>query len=689
MTGKGWRWFKAVVILLVIASLVCAFMLSQYNDFLFWVMLAVISLISIVYLLSFSSSEKNLYAFMSDMETQINLAASEALFRFPSPAVIVDGEGRIIWTNDYFIDRIGGDELFGTDIRRIVDIDFEALAGKKDTVTQYDTECYRIRALTIEKQDTDGNYITDLTIIYMQDITELYDLRANRTRIVMIMVDNLDDLLSDSKESDRGDVIRSIDQLVEDFAEAHMGIFRKTGSDRYFVLISDEQIEKLTEEKFVPLIDKAHEITVGENSFVTLSVGISDEGHQLAEGERVAKRALEMSQRRGGDQVTIKSGENDFKFFGGNTEGREKNSKIKVREFAADLQDLMEKSDMVVIMGHNKSDLDAVGTAAGLAGAARTLGVNAFVYADQDPNSPGFTDAMPIIDRLRAHLMRDTDLFITEDDALLKFTENSLLVIVDTSNREKLDSRSLYERAKALHRLVYIDHHREAETGIEEPLILLHEPTASSAAEMVTEVIQYFSPVPVMESYYADALLSGITLDTKNFSQKTDVRTFEAAAYLRKIGADTIAVKQLFADSTETQISRAKFIASAYVYKEIYAISKTDDPDIHNINIAASQAADTLLGTVGIKASFAMLPTKKGVKISARTFTGSGINVQLIMEGLKRPGTSDSGGGHLTMAAAELVSVTIPQAEKMLLAKIDELEEKPDEQPQPEEQTDE
>lgn len=662
MTGKGWRAFKLVSIILVTAAMGCAFIVSRYDELTFWIMLAGISAIVLVYLYLFSISSKNLRKFVTEIDEELDLIKKDSLYRFPEPAAVIDRAGTIIWLNEAFAAHIGGEDAYGMNISSIMQTDIAELLEKRSVTVKHGTKYYSISAVETDKAPieiaeavSEDSGDTELTLLCFRDITELTNItdehKRSLTRIMLIMIDNVEEMLSNSKDSDKGHITMQIDRLVEEFVEEHGGIVRKTTADRYFAVISNEQLDILCQEGFRSIMDKAHKIMVGEHNSVTLSIGIGKSDVSLRESESFARQALEMTLGRGGDQVAIKDPK-DFRFFGGNSPGMGKNTKVKTRIFAQSLQSLIEATDNVIIMGHSWGDLDAVGSAAGLAGAIRAMGSNAYVYANENA-----TLAMPIIKRLRDNLDEETDLFIDESSALAMLESNALLIIVDINNKEKLDSPALYQKAS---KVVYIDHHRLVVSCIDNAVLSLHEPYASSAAEMVTEVIEYLTLKKNISCYYADALLSGIMLDTKNFVMKTGVRTFEAAAYLKKLGADTVAVKLLFASSMETEIMRSKFITTTEMYRHCaIAVSTEGSPEIR---VAASQAADEMLSIVDVDASFVIFALPSGSNISARSY--GALNVQIIMEML-------GGGGHQTMAAAQL-SVPPDAAKKLLIEKIDE-----------------
>jgi c-di-AMP phosphodiesterase-like protein len=374
----------------------------------------------------------------------------------------------------------------------------------------------------------------------------------------------------------------------------------------------------------------------------------------LIESETDAKQALDMAQGRGGDQVVVKNG-TEYEFFGGISGGTEKNNKVKTRVVANSILSIAGTSDAIIIMGHKFSDMDCIGAAAGLAGALKIAYPETEIRICTDIEQ---SLAKPIIKRLTDNLPDTEELFITPEESAELITDASLLIIVDTNNKDILESPETYAAAK---KIIVIDHHRQTTHYVDNALLFNIETYASSASEMVTEIIVYINDIKKLSSYYADALLSGIMLDTKNFIMKTGARTFEAAAFLRKLGADTVAVKKLFADDIESIKKRSRLIASAQVYKRCaIAVDEQADKDSR---IASSQAADEMLGIAGADASFVVFKTAAGCSISARSL--GALNVQIIMEKL-------GGGGHHTMAAAQLPDVTPEETRNRLIEAIDE-----------------
>lgn len=422
------------------------------------------------------------------------------------------------------------------------------------------------------------------------------------------------------------------------------GVIRKLENDLFYAVMESRHLHEIMNDRF-RILDEARQIRVNDRMHITFSIGVGDGASSLAESEKFAQQSLDMALGRGGDQAAVKT-ENGFCFFGGASKGVEKKSKTKIRSIALAMQELIENSDQVFLMGHRFGDLDSIGSACGLAGAIQLMQKPAYVVVHRQNCL-----ATPLIQQMEQ--CSDGPAFIEPTEAIAHITENSLLIVVDTHNKEILESVELYQQARYV---IVIDHHRKNVNFIENAVIFHHEPYASSASEMVTEILQYFRMDTEISAAYADALLAGIMLDTKNFVMRAGVRTFEAAAYLRKIGADTVQVKRLFSGTISDYSIRAQIVSHAEMYRN-NAISavKLSCPDVRMI---ASQAADELLNIQGVDASFVLYLEEKGVSISARSM--GNVNVQIIMEQL-------GGGGHQTMAAVQLPGYTIQEAKEQLL----------------------
>ena len=658
MTGKRWTAFKMVSLLLVVVSLACAFSVYEVNEVRFWTLLAITALTALAYLTLFSASQKNLHKFVTEMESQLNLTERDSLYKFPAPAVIVDSEGIIVWYNIAFTEQVYGGDAFGLHITKIIDIDLQKTIENKDTTVNYETGNFRVSAVTTEKLDADSELISDLTLLYFDDISDYISLenRFNdiRPAVIMISVDNYEDILSNEKDSEKSHIMIQIDKLFETYFEGHNSLLKKLSSDRFIAVSEEHDLNGMIEDKF-KILENVRNITVTGKSPITLSIGVGMDAGSILESEREAKQALEMAQGRGGDQAAVKT-ESGFEFFGGVAKGIEKNTKVKTRFVATALTGLVDPCGGVIVMGHRYGDLDSIGAGAGICGAIRRLNPNIGVYMAVDYEK---CLAKPIIDRLNENLTDELPLFISPKDALERMDEDTLLIVVDTHNKDIIESDELYAAAK---NIAVIDHHRQTVNFIDNAVIFHHEPYASSASEMVAELIQYFNGIDKLPSYYADAMLAGIMLDTKDFVMRTGVRTFEAAAFLRKLGADMVAVKGLFANSLDCVRHRSQLISATEIYNRC-GIS-TDESGDSSARVSAAQAADEMLSIEGVDASFVIFKTPDGgVSISARS--RGAMNVQIIMEKL-------GGGGHQTMAAAQFRDMTVHEAKAKLVGAIDE-----------------
>lgn len=657
MTGKRWLAFKLISILLVVVSLASAFSVAESNPTRFWTLLCITALTALAFLVLLSASQKNLHKFVTEMESQLNITERDSLYKFPAPAVIVDNDGIIVWYNIAFTEQVYGNDAFGVHIGSIIDIDLEKTMNNKNVTVDFQSSHFKISAVTTEKRDMESQLISNLTLLYFEDISDYINLETEmndfRPSIMLISIDSYDELLADGKESEKSHILIQIEKLLETYLDEHHGILRKLSAEKFFAIVEDRYINSMINDKF-KIIEEVRSVPVSSKTPITLSIGVGMGSTDLAESEQFARQALEMAQGRGGDQVALKR-EEGYEFFGGVSNGIEKHTKVKTRIVATALSDLIASSGSVLIMGHRNGDMDSVGAGAGLCGAIRILSPDTYVkmVVNLERNL-----AKPLIDRLNDNLTGEEPVFASPEEALEKIDENTLLIVVDTNNKDILDSAEIYNAAK---QVVVIDHHRQVVNYIDNAVIFHHEPYASSASEMVAEIIQYFPGVDKLQSYFADVMLAGIMLDTKDFVMRTGVRTFEAAAFLRKLGADMVAVKGLFANSVDCIQKRSQLLTSAEIYHRC-AIAVDDSAD-ECIRVASAQAADQMLEIVDVDASFVIFRTAQGINISARSL--GAMNVQIIMEKL-------GGGGHQTMAAAQFEDITVFEAKAKLVGAIDE-----------------
>ena len=645
--------FPAVMLilhLLALGVLIPAFLLSNNNSTIINILFAAaIALIfsCIVYTIIYS---RNSMRRISKMNQHLESSAAGFMNSLPAPVAVIDDNRQFVWYNQVFSEKIGlGQDVYGLDFESFVKMDIDIISGNGYGICPINGCIYNVTSEKFEKNDM------SFLVLYFHDDTNYYTIKRDMTEshpnVVIITIDNYDEIMQNAKESEKAQTSVETEKLIENFMSKTNGFIKKTSSNTFFAIIENKHLNEIIEEKF-KILDSARNIKISGKFPLTFSIGVGQGAHSLAESEKIARQCLDMALGRGGDQAVVKT-DNGYRFFGGVSNGVEKRSRSKTRIIANAMQDLISNCERVFIMGHRFGDLDSVGAACGIAGAVINLEKEAYIAVDRSKNL-----AVNLIDKIDTET--EGALFVTPSDAESMIGPNDLLVIVDTHNKDYIESRTLYERARAV---VVIDHHRKTVNFIDNAVIFHHEPYASSASEMVTEMIQYFN-YPNDEkiaSCFADALLSGIMLDTKNFVMRTGVRTFEAAAFLKKLGADTIAVKHLFSNSIDSYRRKTQIVASAKLHNNCAIASadfKSDD-----IRIVAPQAADELLGITDVDASFVIYRTNSTVNISARSL--GGLNVQVIMEQL-------GGGGHQTMAATQLENITIEEAAKALITAIDD-----------------
>ena len=590
------------------------------------------------------------FQYYARIDDELESKMHMSVHSFPMSAVIIDSAGRIVWTNGKFTKEFPDCCEYGMELSNITDIPPADFFTDDGITVRYKDSVYKVFARIPDEDEA-----KELTLLFFKNITDITALETEKKLsqpvVILFMVDGYEELISGCLESERAHVSVQIDKPLEDFAGQTTGVLRKNASDRFIAVIEERHLQEILRNK-VEILDKAREIFVNDRLNVTMSIGIGRTGKTLKESEQFARQALEMALGRGGDQAAVKT-DNGFEFYGGVSKGVERHTKVKTRIIANSLLELVDNADKIFIMGHKYSDLDSVGSSVGLTCAIRNLGKSAWAVCDYSTSL-----AKVLIDRF-PHVDGEEPLFTEPADAMEELTDNSLLIICDTHNPLIIESKELYEKAK---KVVVIDHHRKMVNYIDNAVIFHHEPYASSASEMVTELIQYFGEAGKLRAVQAECLLAGIMLDTKNFVMKTGVRTFEAAAVLRKMGADTITVKKMFSSSIDSYKRKTQIVAEAEIYRKC-AIAPCDFY-ADDLRIVAPQAADELLTIKNVDASFVLFKTMSNeISISARSM--GNLNVQLIMEAL-------GGGGHQTMAGAQLKDVTVNEALDTLKKSIDD-----------------
>ncbi len=585
-------------------------------------------------------SAKNRYKkFLIKTSKKLDFTDQKVLSSFSFPVAVCDGEGYITWCNNIFLNEISKGEIAQADkISKYSDgAEVENFLNDEEISIFVDGRYYTVYGISYRSIGKNYRVLCYFDNTHLKT-TELEYFKS-RPHAVLIEMDNLDGSRSDLKDSELTEIRSRIEAILDEWSESYNSLLKKISEDRYLLVTEKKNFSLMVEEKF-SVLEKVRNyeyknIKVG----ATLSIGVSD-GESIRACEKGARKALEMALGRGGDQVAIKT-KDGYDYIGGVSKSAEKRNKVRSRIVGSALAELIKSSSNVIIMGHAYTDLDAVGSAVGLACAAESLGVPAYVVTDRKK-----TLASTLIEKLDGEEMGK--MIIGQKEALAMLGRKSLLIVVDTHIESFVEFPEIYAEAETK---VIIDHHRRASADINDAVIFHHDPGASSACEMVTELLQYINPDMSISKTVAEALLAGIMLDTKDFVIGTGVRTFEAAAYLKDKKADMISVKKLFANSLEVNKLRTRVISSAENFMDC-AVSVVDfeSPDVR---IIAAQAADELLKVSGIKASFVMFENAGAVNISARSL--GEINVQVIMESL-------GGGGHQTMAACQLKDYDITKA---------------------------
>ena len=512
------------------------------------------------------------------------------------------------------------------------------------------TRRYRIYGNYVRSED-DATTVR-LATIFFADMTEMFNVRDEflRTRPItaVILIDNYDELMSNLPDSTISKLDAQINEAVSGWVTGLHALCRKIERNRYLLLFESKDLSRLQEGKF-SILDAIRAVTNPAGVNATISLGIGKDGSSFEENYSFANLSIEMALSRGGDQAVIKDRYN-FTFYGGRTKETERHTRVKSRVMAGSLSELIGQSSTVYIMGHRMADLDALGSAVGLLCLCRVRGRPAKIVIDLQKNA-----CQSLISELNAAQGYE-NLFISGQDALIEADNRSLLIVVDTNRPEQVECKPLLE---SISRVAVIDHHRRAADYIEQPVLNLHEPYASSASELVTELLQYAVNQRDLRPLEAQALLAGIVLDTKNFSVRTGSRTFESAAYLRKAGADPVEVKKLFQTDLDDTLTRYRVVQAARLYRGELAVACLDETITRTI---AAQAADELINIAGITASFVLFPDGDQVIISARSI--GACNVQVILEKL-------GGGGNGATAGAQIKGKPVREVLQELVASID------------------
>ena len=595
---------------------------------------------AIAFFLVYLNRQNHLRQFIELVERQTG-SRSKLMERLRMPVLVVKDD-EIIWYNSAFRNDISqGRDIYGCGCDVVITPDQLKCVKGGFADIELSGSFYRVYG----SKANDGGMI-----LYFVDMTEYENLvkryNDNLPVVMLVTIDNLEELQRGARDSEKAEIVSAISKKIEDYAAKLDCMYYKLSTDSY-LLVTDEYFLSLAIGERFDILKEVRSIDFGERGYATLSIGVGHGSESVLECEDIARQALDMALGRGGDQAAVKT-DDDYEFFGGASSTSSKRTRVRTRIVASALKELIADTDRVLLVGHRFADLDSFGSCYGMYSAITAMGKEARVVVNRETAL-----CTQLIDYIEEN--GDEGCVISPEEALDSVTNKTMLIICDTHRRSFLDCPELYDACSVT---VIIDHHRKTVDYIDNAVIFYHDPYASSACELVTELVQYIQPrIGKVES---EALLSGIMLDTRNFVLHAGSRTFEAAAFLRNCGASTVTVKGFFKSGFNVYKERAAIIADAHVYGDC-AISRTSSTD-KDVRIAASQAADEMLGINGVHASFVLFHSGDVINVSARSL--GAINVQLIMETL-------GGGGHLTMAAAQLSDCDMDDAVRQLAAAID------------------
>jgi c-di-AMP phosphodiesterase-like protein len=599
------------------------------------------------------NKNKELAKYIEGLSNTFDSAAKHAIFNMPFPLAFIDDLGVVTWYNTPFLELIGGGDILNRSISELVPaFNMTELSKKKENealAIRYQEKCFKVLPNFIDGRGSfsKGN----VTMLYWVEDTEYQNLKETyideKTIVALINVDNYDDVKNSTPDTHRPMVLAEIDKLVNYYFGQYNGLVRKYENDKYLVLVNHFGLEEIKAKGF-DLLDQTRVLAMGNTIPITLSIGACQAGKNLLESYRNANAAIDIALGRGGDQAVVNIG-NSFDFYGGKSKALEKRNKVKARVIGDALRQLIDQSEVVFVMGHKNPDMDSIGSSIGIMRAVEDRKKKAFLVLNGE--NPSIRNLM---ERLRLEAPEFVDKIISGDAAMDLIDEKDLMIVIDNHKPSLTEAPELLGKTN---KVVVIDHHRRGAEFIKDPVLVYLEPYASSTSELVTEVLTYMSDEINLTKFESEALLAGIMVDTKNFSFQTGVRTFEAASVLKRAGADTIVVKQLFRDDYSTFMGRAEVVRSAKIVYDRIAIGRLEATTVDSILIAA-QAANELLNINNVEASFVLSKLDDKVHISGRSL--GNISVQLILEKL-------GGGGHLTSAGAQVEKLSMDGAEKLLL----------------------
>lgn len=644
-TRKNSRIFSIIIAPLIYLAAITAIVITMtcgMNSSLTAIIAISVALVYTVFVIYFGLKLRSVR--LNEYETSFNKTFGKSIKRLDVPAMYITGQGNIIWENTK-----------STELglkASISDITYEVTKTSKK-----EAPCLNIGENTYVMHSTELAVEDELGVfvVFIDKTEEKFlakELDDTRTTVGCIVIDSFEEVIQGLEDIDKFNTTSKIDKEIVEWVSKYNGVVSKIEKDRYIYIIDKKYVKELEDNSFEILEKMNHIAEDIVNAPITISIGLSFDDDTLYGRYKSALTSLDIALGRGGNQAVIKNNKK-FDIYDGSDMHLDKTNKVRARTISQALKDLIIKSENVYIMGHKNSDLDCVGGALGVYKIAKAYGKDAKIILDVKHN----TSTKTVIERLTEDADYE-DVFITREDCKKLDIENALLVVVDTHKESYLAVPDIFEE---FDKVVVIDHHRRGPEFIANTILTYHEVYASSTAELVTELLMYLDEVK-LTAKEAEAIFSGILIDTKNFTFKTGVRTFEVAAYLKKMGVDMTEIKQLFQNDFETYMARVNIVKNAEIIDGQIAISCTNE-QIKDISVIAAQAADELLSISGILASFVLCELEGVIMISGRSL--GDINVQIILERL-------GGGGHLTFAGAQLAGVSLDEARQKLLEEIKE-----------------
>ena len=602
--------------------------------------------------------QREMMKYIESLAYEKEAAKNNAMMNFPLPMVTYLLEsGRVVWGNQEFFGICGQKEPSLNAYMEELVPGFSGkwlMDGKRraPSLVEVNGRKFQVHGNLVRGKE-DREVAGAMGITYWVDVTDYDDLRreyaASRPVIMLIMIDNFDELVRNAPERTANDIRNQVEDKLTQWTDGKRGFLRRYDRDRYIYLCERRFFDQLESERFT-IIDDVHNIVNSSAIHATVSIGVGIEGASMEENFNYASLSVDMALSRGGDQVVVRNRMN-FEFYGGRATEVETRTKVKSRVVANALGAFIREAGVTYVMGHRFADTDCLGAAVGICCIARKYGKRARIVMGDGPNACG---------KLVEHLKKQKeyeDVFITPREAMLQANSRSLLVVVDTGRPEQVEDQAILQ---TIRRLVVIDHHRRGASYIENAALTLYEPYASSACELVTELLQELVDQNDVLRYEAEVMLSGIVTDTKNFTMRTGERTFDAAAYLRRAGADTVSVKRLLQNDFEDTITRYGILERSRIFRGNICLA-VEEQMVERVT--AAQAADEMLNISGVEASVVVYATEGGVSFSARSI--GNLNVQVLMEKL-------GGGGNQSAAAAHIPGITVEEATSRLEAAIDE-----------------